>query len=287
MAPFFSIIIPTFNAAHTLERCLTSLSNQILTNFEVIVQDGLSTDDTEKIAHSFKSKIDLNYYSESDTGIYDGMNKAIAKAAGKYLFFLGADDELHDNLVLSDIFDFLSKSQLDIIWGNCEIKETQTIKKQNFQLHELYKYHLNHQSIFYHRDLFVQYGLYETGYSIYADQVLSKKLLLEKKATYSYVDRTISIYSQEGFSSKMNDHLYASQIYDFNFSLFPSIKKDLILKETNYTLVRYILQMNLEGSFAKSFKAVTNLWFANKKPLFLRTIISSFLKGFIYNVLKV
>ena len=101
--PRLSIIIPTFNSAKTLSRCLDSVISQSFTDWEVLMMDGVSNDDTIKIASSYQdSRIQI--YSEPDKGIYDAMNKGIDKAQGEWLYFLGSDDWLFNCNSLKDIF---------------------------------------------------------------------------------------------------------------------------------------------------------------------------------------
>src|ERR1700761_7508109 len=102
MSYLFSIIVPTYNSGATLRRCLESLAVQTFTDFEVLVMDGVSTDDTLRITEEMSSEFQgrLRLTSEPDKGVYDAMNKGILGARGKWLLFLGSDDRLNDDLVL-------------------------------------------------------------------------------------------------------------------------------------------------------------------------------------------
>lgn len=99
-----SIIIPTYNSASVLPRALDSIICQTFTNWEVLIMDGISTDDTLKMAQSYNDSR-IRIYSEPDNGIYDAMNKGINKANGEWLYFLGSDDCLFSKDVLSNIFN--------------------------------------------------------------------------------------------------------------------------------------------------------------------------------------
>src|ERR1700730_11011275 len=88
-----SIIIVTYNAENTLQRCLDSIYIQAYPEIEIIVIDGNSTDNTVEILKRNSSRIAF-WKSEPDEGIYDAMNKAIKHITGKWVYFLGADDEL-------------------------------------------------------------------------------------------------------------------------------------------------------------------------------------------------
>ena len=92
---FFTIITATYNAATTLPRLLESLAAQTCWDFELIIQDGTSTDDTVAVAESYRDRLPfLSLASEPDTGIYDAWNKALPRVRGEWVLFLGADDAL-------------------------------------------------------------------------------------------------------------------------------------------------------------------------------------------------
>ena len=93
----FSIITTCRNACDCIEKTIRSVLMQDFRNFEYIIMDGLSEDNTLSIAESFRSDfekagIPYRIYSERDHGIYEGMNHAVAHAEGEYVNFMNADD---------------------------------------------------------------------------------------------------------------------------------------------------------------------------------------------------
>src|SRR5688572_7883253 len=101
----FSIIIPTFNSSLTLRACLDSIAGQTFKNYEVIIMDGLSEDNTIQLANNYRSSLpNLRVISEKDYGIYDAMNKSIKIAKGSWLYFMGSDDFFYDRGVLENIY---------------------------------------------------------------------------------------------------------------------------------------------------------------------------------------
>lgn len=93
--PIISVITATYNAEIFLHFLAESLLAQTCQCFEWIVQDGVSTDRTLEVLEKYVDVIDCSVVSEPDCGIYDAWNKAIARARGSWLLFLGADDSLH------------------------------------------------------------------------------------------------------------------------------------------------------------------------------------------------
>ena len=96
----FSIITVTLNAGAVIERTLQSIAMQRNTSYELIIIDGVSTDDTLKVCQQY-DKIVSKVIVEQDNGIYDAMNKGIDHAQGEYCLFLNAGDELYSKDTLS------------------------------------------------------------------------------------------------------------------------------------------------------------------------------------------
>lgn len=96
----FSIIIATYNAAENLQYTLNSIRNQSFLDYELILIDGNSSDDTVRI---IKENIDIVTFwiSEPDKGLYDAWNKGIKVSNGKWIAFLGAGDSLCLDALLS------------------------------------------------------------------------------------------------------------------------------------------------------------------------------------------
>lgn len=113
--PTISIITVTYNAGQFIEVTLNSVSHQTFTNYEHIIIDGKSSDDTLDIIQRCNNRR-LRVYSEPDNGLYDAMNKAIKLAKGKYIIFLNAGDQFFSIEVLDKIF--LKLKGEDFIYGD-------------------------------------------------------------------------------------------------------------------------------------------------------------------------
>ncbi len=123
--PFFTIITATYNAQSTLPCLLESLAKQRCQDFVWVCQDGASTDGTMEIARAWQDKIHISAHSEKDNGIYDAWNKAIAREdhnLGEWVLFLGADDQLHDEDVLTKVQCTLSQLNHDVLFGVGEVE---------------------------------------------------------------------------------------------------------------------------------------------------------------------
>ena len=89
-----SVITVCYNSEKTIERTLKSMLNQTYSNYENLIIDGKSTDNTLRILQKYEPLFGgrMKIYSEPDKGIYDAMNKGIKKASGQLIGMVNSDD---------------------------------------------------------------------------------------------------------------------------------------------------------------------------------------------------
>ena len=91
--PLVSIIVPVYNAAKTIDRCVNSILNQEYRDFELLLLDDGSTDDSGEICDAFAKKDPrVRVLHKANSGVSDTRNRGIARARGKYLQFADSDD---------------------------------------------------------------------------------------------------------------------------------------------------------------------------------------------------
>ena len=120
-APLISILTVTYNASGVIIPTLDSIKAQTMTDYEFILMDGASSDNTVEIAR----KMNINnarIFSSPDNGIYDAMNKALSEASGDYVIFLNAGDCFH----APDTLELVAKAIKDnhmpgIVYGQTNI----------------------------------------------------------------------------------------------------------------------------------------------------------------------
>ena len=112
--PFFSIIIPCYNRAGIIERALKSLSIQTFQDFEIIIIDDGSTDNSKEIIAPYLTNSQVNYYYQDNEGVCSARNFGAKKAKGEYLIFLDSDDEVEKNW-LNDFF-MLKDEHFDMLF---------------------------------------------------------------------------------------------------------------------------------------------------------------------------
>jgi glycosyltransferase involved in cell wall biosynthesis len=112
---FFSIIIPTLNEEENLPILLHSISKQKYKQFEVIVCDSFSKDNTKKIAADFSKKINLSFFQNKFINVSQARNFGAKKAKGDFLIFFDADVELGEEIFLNKINEYINYYHLDLL----------------------------------------------------------------------------------------------------------------------------------------------------------------------------
>lgn len=120
--PLLTIVTVTYNAGAFLERTLESVVNGLAETaegslIEYLLIDGASTDNTREIAARYEDALRLKILSEPDNGLYDAMNKGLRLAAGRYVWFLNAGDEVYDRSTPGRLLSAL-RSEADIYYSD-------------------------------------------------------------------------------------------------------------------------------------------------------------------------
>jgi glycosyltransferase involved in cell wall biosynthesis len=196
-----TIITINRNNAAGLRKTIESVVNQTFTDFEYIVIDGASTDDSVNTIKEFVDKIDY-WVSEPDNGIYNAMNKGIMKAQGEYCLFLNSGDSFVNKYALRDLFNV--KFDADIVSGYvCGIKGNKAINiypPKDFTFRYLYYNNIPHQSEFIRTSLFKKLGAYSEKYRILGDYDFNIRAISEN-VSYQYVDILVAFVDLDGISS--------------------------------------------------------------------------------------
>lgn len=114
--PFYSIIIPCYNCEHFISKCINSILSQNYSNYEIIVINNCSTDNTISIVKSFKSK-KIKIFDCNIKGVSNARNMGIEKSTGDYCIFVDSDDFLSPG-AFELINGYLNDNLPDIIYFN-------------------------------------------------------------------------------------------------------------------------------------------------------------------------
>lgn len=258
--PLISVLIPTFNSEKYIANCIKSIIGQKFNDYEIIIKDGLSSDSTLQIISGIKEVnpyATINAFSEKDEGIYDAMNQAIAHASGKWMLFLGSDDELYNNDVLLDAHAYLKKAKAKFIYGNVLVSGNSLWAKNGeiydgeFNREKLAVRNICHQAIFYERTVFDKIGYYNTQYTVSADWDFNHRCFAAFDV--QYVNIVISRFNAGGLSTRINTDKF--------------IEEDML-----YNLKRYY-GVNYYNRLFKSFSALFVI--KSRKSLQRRNLIKS------------
>ena len=205
-----SIITINRNNAVGLERTMRSVAAQAFADFEYIVIDGASTDESVKVIRSFEASFRnrLKWISEPDKGIYNAMNKGIGMALGEYLQFLNSGD----SLVLDNVTMRMTEALKDngfppILYGNLlkDMPGGKVMRSKGFAGKQMsflgfYTGSLSHPSSYIQRSLFEKYGLYDEGLKIVSDWkwFIQSIILGGEKPVYTDID--VALFDMNGIS---------------------------------------------------------------------------------------
>lgn len=198
--PTISVITATFNAATHLPRLIASLRGQTNKQFEWVVADGASVDDTISLVNKIDDfKVIIS--SEPDFGIYDAINRAVKLATGNYYIVIGADDFFEENAI-ENIQVELNKESIDVLVGQVKING------------ELIKIHHGKQFIYgaralvashsvgcvFKKSLHEEFGYYTNKYPILADTYFIKELFKDGRLNIKYSPKVFGNFSLGGIS---------------------------------------------------------------------------------------
>ena len=249
--PVVSIIIPCYNAGKFLERNLSSIIGQTFVSKEVIIVDGLSTDNSLEIARQFIKDHDyIQWQSGKDKGVYDAMNKGIGLARGEWIYFLGADDILYNDHVLSEVFSREISPKTGMIYGNVEFQYSKMIYNGEFDLKRiLLGGNICHQAIFYRRSVFQELGLFDLNCKIYADHEFNIRCFRSKAFYKQYIGTVIACYNeQDGLSATVkNDPVFREKQLQYlhEFNRRPLQRMKIVYQQSRTALKQFLQSMKL------------------------------------------
>jgi glycosyltransferase involved in cell wall biosynthesis len=201
LEPMISVVVAVFNGAETLQRCIDRVAEQTYPNRELIVMDGGSTDGTVQIIKANSYKI-AYWESKPDRGIYHAWNKALDRARGEWICFLGADDYFATADSLSKM---LSRSGpgVDFVFGRAAlVDEKDRVLRSygtmwNWEQMKHYQT-IAHSGALHRKSLFERYGKFSENYRIVGDYEFF--LRVGAATVASYVDEVVVRAGKGGIS---------------------------------------------------------------------------------------
>lgn len=194
-----SIITATFNSAKTLKDTIQSVLRQTNKDFEYLIIDGGSTDETIDIVKSYESEFSgrLKWVSEKDEGIYDAMNKGIKMASGDVVGILNSDDYFTSDDILQTVADAFKCQEIDAIYGDIHfIRDGNPQKCIRYYSSRMFRpfwlrfgFMPAHPSFYCKREVFEKAGLYSLDYKIGADYEMMVRLFKKYRIMSQYINK--------------------------------------------------------------------------------------------------
>ena len=292
--PFFSIIIPTYNRANFIRKTIESVLNQTFTDFELIIIDDGSTDNTKEVITSIKDNR-IRYYKKKNEERGIARNFGVKKSKGKYINFVDSDDILYNNH-LQTAFDIIQNHNFPIFNLDYDVKNTKgeniNYNKTNKLPHVLNKKLLKGNIISINaliiiRKIFNEFSFYEDRLFIGGEDWLLWLKISSKYDIYFINEKTSAFYIHENrsvlnfneTSFKYRTQILVNELY----------KDDLFIKKYGKRAIKNIhahmlSYTSLHAALAKQKKlAVKYLIKAilkNPKEIFTKRFVSILFKLF-------
>ena len=200
-----SLVTVCFNSAATIEDTLKSVLAQKYTNYEYIIKDGGSSDETLKIVKKYEKKFKgkLKIISNKDKGIYDAMNIGIQTASGDIIGILNSDDILASDESFNKIIDNIE--DYDGVYSNLFIKDYETMskvmrkliaKKGNYKL----GWYPPHPTLYLRREVYDKFGYFNIDFKIAADYDFMLRIMIGN-VKLKYIDTELVFMRANGVST--------------------------------------------------------------------------------------
>ena len=222
-----SIVTATYNSGKTVRDTFKSVLMQNYDNYELIVVDGGSKDDTVEIIRHYEPifKGRMKWISEPDRGIYDAMNKGIAMATGDAVGILNSDDFYTSNGILKMVAGAMKNKNIDAVYGDVHYVHDNDLKKcvryyssKPFRrMWMRFGFMPAHPSFYCRREVYEKYGTFDLSYKVAADFECLLRLIFVNRIRTKYlpvdfVTMRTGRASTRGFASHkqiMRDHQLA------------------------------------------------------------------------------
>lgn len=240
-----SIITVCYNSEKTIEETIKSVLEQTYTNYEYLIIDGKSKDNTLTIVKKYEKNFNgkLKIVSEKDKGLYDAMNKGIKLSTGDIIGIINSDDLLANKNVFKKIIDKFEKTNCDAVYSDLIFldEKTMTIPIRNFIAHKYKKggWHPPHPTLYLKKGIYNKIGYFNLKYKIAADLDLMLRIINSNKYKFEYIKEYLvkmraGGVSTNGLKGYLKNLKEADQVLKNNNIKFPYIKNILRIFKTMF-----------------------------------------------------
>lgn len=223
MSLTISIITVTWNCSATVADCLASVASQSYPHREHVVIDGASTDGTVELLEGLSSQLGV-FISEPDNGIYDALNKGIARSTGDVVGFLHADDLYAHPNVLGDVARAFDDPTVCAVYGDLEyVKQQDTSrvvrhwKSAPFSARRMARGWMPpHPTLYVRREWYERIGGFDTRYRISADYFSILQLFSHQGFRAVYLPQVMTKMRLGGESNRSIKNMLRKSTEDFD-----------------------------------------------------------------------
>ena len=240
-----SVVTVSFNAAATIADTIASVQAQDHAELEHIVIDGASTDGTQAIVDRMADHRTV-FVSEPDRGLYDAMNKGIARASGDVIGILNADDFYAHASVLSHVAAcFAEASPVDAVLGDlaflahdpAERRLGRRYRSRRFRPGRIaWGWMPAHPSMFVTRDAYSRVGPYRTDYRISADYEFVARAFGRYGLSYRHLEEILVLMRPGGISTRGVRSKWIINVESVRACRDNGIRSNLLMIMTKYPL---------------------------------------------------
>lgn len=203
-----SVITVCYNSAATVEETIRSVLAQSHPDVEYIIIDGNSSDDTVNIIEQYRDRIAV-FVSEPDKGIYDAMNKGLARATGEVVGILNSDDLYAHDQVLANVAVNFSDPGLQGLCTDVSIfsgSPDHIIRRYRCTRWKPWMFRIGHQpphpGFFVRKHCYDRFGHFDTGFRTAADFDLLLRFILKHRISMKYLPETTVLMRSGGASQQ-------------------------------------------------------------------------------------
>ena len=212
--PLISVIMVCLNSQKYLTKSIKSVLKQSYKNFELIVIDGGSTDDTLKILKKNNNKIDF-WISEKDKSHFDAMNKGIRLSKGSIISILNSDDVYFINTLKTAAKYFVKYQRIDFLFGGV-IKHKLLHGYRPGIIYRSFGFYSAHSiGFFIRKKSQMKVGLYKLKYKFSSDYDLFYRLIVKykMKGMATKKNEIFGKFRRGGISSQLSNNNFLREIY--------------------------------------------------------------------------
>jgi glycosyltransferase len=193
-----SVVTAVFNRADTIRDAIDSVRAQTYRAVEHVIQDGESYDGTLQIVREATDASAI-IISEKDDGIYDAINRGIARATGDVIGLMHSDDLFSHNDVLEKIADAFANPRVDGVYGDLQYVAADDVERviRHWRSGQYRPALLRrgwmppHPTLYLRREVFENFGIYDTSFQIAADYDAILRYLIMGRITLAYIPEVL------------------------------------------------------------------------------------------------